>query len=153
MNGNKWTSAAVSAVTARSYPKLWTAVLFAAVPVLLRAGSSLLEGALLLCVGRSGFESAVLIAVVAFVAGVVGLVKHGSRQHVLAYVLWLATFLSVAVLGILMFEAFSPPQEWSGSLALPRLIVFSCCGGVLAGLAIRQVPWYRRRFGTDAAKY
>src|ERR1700754_3493257 len=108
MNRKKWISGAMSVATARRYPALWTAVTFAGVPVLLRCGSSLAEGALLLVLGQVSIEAVPLMAIAAFVPGMVGFLKYGSRSHVLAYALWVATFLSVAVLGIVMFEAFSP---------------------------------------------
>jgi hypothetical protein len=147
MNGKKLIFAAASTALARRYPTLWTAALFATIPVLLRSGSSLAQGALLMAVGKLDVESAPFIASTAFVPGVVGILKYGSRGHVLAYTLWVATFLSVAVLGIVMFEAFSPPREWSGSLALPGLVVMHCCIGTALGAVVLQLPWYRRRIG------
>ena len=152
MNWKKWTSVAASTATARRYPVLWTATLFAAVPVLLRSASSLVERRLLLALGDAEFECAPFIASAAFVPGVIGFLKYGSRGHVLAYALWVVTFLSVAVLGIVMFEAFSPPREWSGSLALPALIVKHCFIGIVAGAAMLRIPWYRRRIGRGAPR-
>lgn len=136
----------------RRYPVLWTATLFAAVPVLLRSASSLVERRLLLALGDVEIECAPFIASAAFLPGVVGFLKYGSRGHVLAYALWVATFLSAAVLGIVMFEAFSPPGEWSGSLALPVLVVKHCFIGVAVGAVVLWMPWYRRRIGRGASR-
>jgi hypothetical protein len=152
MNWNKWTSVAASTAMARRYPVLWTATLFAAVPVLLRSASSLVERRLLLALGDVEIECAPFIASAAFIPGVVGFLKYGSRGHVLAYVLWVVTFLSATVLGIVMFEAFSPPEEWSGSLALPALVVEHCFVGIVAGAAVQLIPWYRRRIGWGAPR-
>jgi hypothetical protein len=147
MNWKKWMLATVSTVMARRYPVLWTAAFFAAIPALLRSASTLSGGVLLLVLGRSEVESAPLIALAAFAPGAIGVLKYGSRAHVLACMLWVATFLSVAVLGIVMFEAFSPPWQWSGSFTLPGLVVGSCGVGVMGGAIVLQAPWYRRRTG------
>lgn len=152
MNWKKWTSVAASTALARRYPVLWTATLFAAVPVLLRSASSLVERRLLLALGEVEIECAPFIASAAFVPGVVGFLKYGSRGHILAYALWLVTFLSAAVLGIVMFEAFSPPREWSGSLVLPALVVKHCFFGAVVGAIVLRIPWYRRRIGRRASR-
>lgn len=129
--------AAVSAALVRRYPAPWTALVFAAVPVLLRCVSLHVEGALLLCVGHDGYRSTPVVGAAVFALSVVGFLKYSSRAEFLAYVLWLATFLSVAVLGIVMFEAFGPPEQWSGSLSLPAWVALSCCAGVISGAALR----------------
>jgi hypothetical protein len=149
MNWKKWIHTAASIAMARRYPVPWTAALFAAVPVLLRSASSLVEGGFLLDLGDMDIPCAPFIGSAGFAPGVIGFLKYGSRDHLLAYILWLVTFLSVAVLGIVMFEAFSPPREWSGSLALPRLIAESCCVGVMVGAALGRTPSYRRRIDPD----
>jgi hypothetical protein len=138
--------AAVSAAMVRRYPAPWTALTFAAVPVLLRCVSSHVGGALLLCVGHDGFRSTVVVGAAVFALSFVGFLKYSSRAELLAYALWLVTFLSVAVLGIVMFEAFGPPEQWSGSLSLPAMVLLSCCAGVLSGAAIRGALLCRSRF-------
>ena len=131
----------------KSYPVLGTAVLFAAFPVLARMGSSYVEGQLLMDTVCRGVRSMPVMALVVFLPSVVGFLKYASRSHLLAYALWVATYLSVAVLGIVMFEAFSPPRQWSGSLMLPSLVVLNCAAGILVGASVVRMPWLRRRFG------
>jgi hypothetical protein len=143
-------TAAVPVAMARRYPAPWTALLFAAVPVLLRCVSSYDEGALLLCVGHDGFRSGPIVGTVVFALSFFGFLRYGSRAELLAYVLWVVTFLSVAVLGIVMFEAFGPPEQWSGSLSLPAMIVLSCSAGVISGAALKIAIFCRSRFSGDA---
>ncbi|PTR33832.1 hypothetical protein C8J98_10217 [Luteibacter sp. OK325] len=141
--------AAVSAAMVRRYPAPWTALTFAAVPVLLRCVSSHVGGALLLCVGHDGFRSTLVVGAAVFALSFVGFLKYSSRAELLAYALWVVTFLSVAVLGIVMFEAFGPPEQWSGSLSLPAMVVMSCCAGVISGAVLRFTLFCRSRFSGD----
>jgi hypothetical protein len=145
MNGKKWIFAAFSAATARRYPVLWTAVLFATVPVLLRAGSSPVGGVLMLTVGHTGLRCVPFMGVAVFVSSLVGLLKYGSRDELLAYVLWVVTFVSAAVLGIVMVEAFGSPRQWSGSLRLPGVVLLHYCAGTMLGLVIRAASLTNRR--------
>jgi hypothetical protein len=145
MNAKKWILVVVSAAIARRYPVLWTAVLFAAVPVLLRAGSSPVGGVLLLPVGDAGIRCVPVIGAAVFVSSLLGLLKYGSRDELLAYVLWVVTFVSAAVLGIVMVEAFGPPRQWSGSLRLPGVVLLHCCAGTMLGVAIRAASLTSRR--------
>lgn len=141
MNGKNWLLAAVSASMTRRYPAPWTALLFATLPVLLRFGSAQVGGSLLLCVGDEGVRCAPVIGAAAFLASVIGFLKYASRGEALAYGLWVVTFLSVAVLGIVMFEAFSAPEQWSGSLMLPGIVVLGSGAGMVFGaclVALRQ---------------
>lgn len=149
MNGKNWILAAVSAALVRRYPAPWTALMFAAVPVLLRCVSFYAEGALLLCVGHDGFRSTPVVGAAVFALSFVGFLKYGSRTELLAFALWLLTFLSVTVLGIVMFEAFGPPAQWSGSLSLPSMVALTCGTGVLAGAALRTVLFCSRRISGD----
>jgi hypothetical protein len=128
---------AISVACAKRYPPLWTAVLFAVLPVLLRVGSSYGNGTLLFTFADTGVRTVPFIEAAVFVSGLVGFLKYGSHEHVLAYALWVAAFLSVAVLGIVMFEAFSPLGEWSGSLLLPGVVALSCGAGMVSGAGIR----------------
>lgn len=128
---------AVSATTARRYPVLWTAVFFALIPVLLRAGSSPVGGVLRLTIGDSGVRCVPFIGAAVFVSSLFGFIKYGSRAELLAYALWVVTFISTAVLGIVMLEAFSPPGQWSGSLLLPGVVVLHSCAGTMLGVVIR----------------
>jgi len=139
MNGKNWLLAAVSATLTRRYPAPWTALLFAALPVLLRFGSAQVGGSLLLCVGDEGVRCAPFIGAAAFLASLIGFLKYGSRGDALAYGLWVVTFLSVAVLGIVMFEAFSAPEQWSGSLALPGIVVLGSGAGIAVGACLRAL--------------
>jgi hypothetical protein len=152
MNLKKWLFAAASTAMARRYPVWWTALIFAVIPLLLRSASSLGEGGLSLQLGGLVIPSSPFIGSVAFASGLTGLVKYGSSEHVLAYGLWVVTFLCVAIVGIVMFEAFSPPREWSGSLALPALIVTSCGAGALVGAIVLRIRRYRRRIGHLGAR-
>jgi len=142
-------TAAISVAMMRRYPAPWTALLFAVVPVLLRCVSSYDEGALLLCVGHDGFRSGPIVGAAVFALSFVGFLRYGSRAEVLAYVLWVVTFLSVAVLGIVLFEAFAPPEQWSGSLSLPATVAMSCAAGVLSGGALKLLLFCRSRFSGD----
>lgn len=139
--------AAVSAATARRYPVLWTAVLFAAMPVLLRAASSPIAGVLLLTVGEAAIRCVPLLGASVFLSSLVGFLKYGSLDEVLAYTLWVVTFVSTAVLGIVMLEAFSPPRQWSGSLLLPGVVLLHCCAGMMLGVCIRVASLSRRKPG------
>ncbi|WP_213947650.1 hypothetical protein [Luteibacter sp. dw_328] len=142
--------AAVSAALVRRYPAPWTALMFAVVPVLLRCVSSYDGGALLVCVGHDGFRSAPAVGAVVFALSFVGFLKYSSLTDLLAYALWLVTFLSVAILGIVMFEAFGPPEQWSGSLSLPATVVLSCCAGVISGALLRAAFLFcRSRFSGE----
>jgi hypothetical protein len=137
---------AISVACAKRYPPLWTAVLFAVLPVLLRVGSSYGNGTLLFTFAGMGVRAVPFMEVAVFLASLVGFLKYGSHGHVLAYALWVVTFLSVAVLGIVMFEAFSPPWEWSGSLLLPAVVALSCCAGMMSGAGIRVACYCGSRF-------
>jgi hypothetical protein len=137
--------AAVSATAARRYPVLWTAVLFAVIPVLLRAGSSPVAGVLRLTVGDVGVRCVPFIGAAVFVSSLVGFLKYGSRNELLAYALWMLTFVSTAVLGIVMLEAFSPPRQWSGSLLLPGVVVLHSCAGTMLGAVIRIASFSNRK--------
>jgi hypothetical protein len=148
MRGKKWIATAVTVVGARHYPVLRAAVLFAMLPVLARMGSSYVEGELLLNTGHTGVRSMPVMSMAVFLPSLVGFVKYASRSHVLAYALWLTTYLSVAVLGIVMFEAFSPPHQWSGSLFLPGLVVVNCCSGTIGGAGLMWMASVRRRTGS-----
>jgi hypothetical protein len=139
----KFVLTAVSAVSAKRYPVPWTAVLFAVLPVFLRVGSSYGNGTLLFTFAGMGVRAVPFMEAAVFLASLVGFLKYGSRGHVLAYALWVVTFLSVAVLGIVMFEAFSQPWEWSGSLLLPGGVVLSCCAGMMSGAGIRIASSWR----------
>jgi hypothetical protein len=141
--------AAVSAALVRRYPAPWTAPMFAAVPVLLRCVSSYDGGSLLLCVGHDGFRSSPIVGAAVFALSFVGFLKYSSRTEFLAYVLWLATFLSVTLLGIVMFEAFGPPEQWSGSLSLPATVLLGSSAGVTAGALFKAALFCRSRFSGD----
>jgi hypothetical protein len=152
MTWKKWIIAAASMAMARRFPVLWTAMFFGAVPLLMRSASSLVAGGLSLQWGATNFAAEPFIGSAAFVPGAIGFLKYSSRDHVLAYGLWVVTFLSVAIVGIVMLEAFSPPREWSGSLALPGLIICNCCAGALVGGFVLRIRWYRRRIGRVAGR-
>jgi hypothetical protein len=152
MNWKKWISTAASTAMARRYPVMWTATLFAAVPVLLRSASSWVEGGFLLDLGDVDIPSAPFIGSAGFAPGVIGFLKYSSRDHALAYALWILTFISFAAVGIVMFEAFSPPREWSGSLALPGLVAGSCSVGALVGAVVLRTPWYQRQIGNGRSR-
>jgi hypothetical protein len=125
---------------------------FGTVPLLMRSASSLVEGGFSLQFGLANVAAEPFIGSAAFVPGAIGFLKYSSRDHVLAYGLWVVTFLSVAIVGIVMLEAFSPPREWSGSLELPGLIIRNCCAGASVGAIILRIRWYRRRIGRVAGR-
>lgn len=121
-------------------------MLLAVVPVLLRAGSAPTGGVLFLTVGSWGIRCVPLMGAAVLVSSFVGFLKYGSRADLPAYGLWVLTFVSVAILGIVMFEAFSLPCQWSGSLQLPGVVLITCAAGTLAGAAVAGMRRYRCRF-------
>jgi hypothetical protein len=147
MDLTKLTCRAFAAAHAKGYPVLWTAVLSGVLPVLVRAASFYRDGVLLFTLGGVPFRAAPVMAIAAFLPAVMGFLKYASRGQLLAYALWLATLLSVDLLGIVLFEAFSPLHQWSGSLFLPGVVALACAAGMVLGAVVRGTTWIWRRFG------